>query len=88
MADLLGYMAGLLGMISVVPQLVKSYRTKSVDGISMIMLWLFLLTNVLYIAYGILLSLTPVIVTLSISSVIIIMQMILMVKYRPRNKLD
>ncbi len=86
MIDLIGYAAGILGMISFIPQLIKTYKTKQANDISMAMLWLFMLTNALYIIYGIALSLTPVVITLLLSTVIVIGQMILTVKYSTKEK--
>ncbi len=82
MVDLLGYIAGILGMVSFIPQLVKTIKTKKCDDISIGMLWLFIVTNLFYIAYGTLLLLWPVIITISIMTVIIMAQILLTLKYR------
>lgn len=82
MIELLGYIAGILGMLSFIPQLIKTIKTKRADDLSMSMLWICLVTNACYIAYGTMLELTPIVVTLSISSVIIICQMYFTLKYK------
>jgi len=81
MIDLIGYIAGILGVISFIPQLIKTIKTQQADDISMGMLWLFMLTNVLYIIYGLALSLIPIVVTLLFSSAIIATLMFLTRKY-------
>jgi MtN3 and saliva related transmembrane protein len=84
MIDLLGYLAGFLGMVSFLPQLFKTLKTKNVEGISVKMLWLFIVTNILYIAYSFALELIPILITLIIMTVIIIWQLWLTLKYRKK----
>jgi len=40
--------------ISLIPQVYKTYRTKSVDDLSSVMLWNFCLCSLLWIIYGLL----------------------------------
>lgn len=82
MVEFLGYLAGFLAMISFVPQVVRTIRLKSARDISLPMLFLTLMTNVLYVIYGIALHLIPVIVMLGIMSGIIVLQIGLTLKYR------
>jgi MtN3 and saliva related transmembrane protein len=49
MVDVIGYLAGFLAMVSFLPQLVKTIRTKSAKDPSLAMLLLTLATNVLYL---------------------------------------
>ena len=51
-ADALGYAAGLLTTISCVPQVVKSWRTRSVHDLSVVMLAMLTTGLLLWIAYG------------------------------------
>jgi len=50
------------------------------------MLFLTFLTNILYLIYGIALKLTPIIVMLSIMTVIVLLQIALTIKFRFNNK--
>jgi MtN3 and saliva related transmembrane protein len=84
MVDIIGYLAGILGMVSFLPQLFKTLKTKNVEGISIKMLWLFIITNILYIAYSLALTLIPMLITLTIMTVIIIWQLLLTLKYRKK----
>jgi MtN3 and saliva related transmembrane protein len=84
MVELLGYLAGFLAMISFVPQVRKTIRRKSAQDISLTMLLLTLITNLLYVGYGIALHLIPVIIMLSIMSGIIALQIGLTLKYRKK----
>jgi len=82
--DLFGYAAGLIATISFLPQVIKTYKTKKANDISIYMLGLTLTTNILYIVYGLFLELYPVIIMVSIMSFIIIIQIVLTFKYRDK----
>ena len=64
MADAIGYVADLLAMITFLPQLIKTARSKKAGDISVLMLLLKLATNVLYVIYGVMLRLYPIVITL------------------------
>ena len=85
MVEIIGYLAGFLAMISFVPQVVKTLRSKSAEDISLSMLLLTLITNLLYVAYGIALRLTPIVIMISIMSGIIALQIRLTLKYRKKE---
>jgi MtN3 and saliva related transmembrane protein len=80
--DLIGYVAGIIAMISFLPQVIKTFRSKKADDISVHMLVLTLTTNILYIIYGIFLGLYPIIIMLSIMTVIVLFQVVLTFKYK------
>ncbi len=82
MIEAIGYIAGFLAMITFLPQLIKTVRSKSADDISMLMLLLTLATNVLYIIYGALLRLYPIVIMVGIMTCTVILQILLKMKYR------
>lgn len=84
MVDLIGYIAGFLAMITFLPQVVKTLRTKKADDISLWMLLLTLLANIFYEIYAVILNLTPVIIMIGIMSIIVILQIALTLKYKNR----
>lgn len=81
MIDTIGYVAGFLAMISFFPQVIKTLRTRRTDDISMGMLLLTLITNILYVIYGSLLELYPIIIMIGIMTCIVILQIILTMKW-------
>ena len=81
MIDAIGYAAGALAMVTFLPQLIKTVRTRSAGDISMLMLVLTLSTNVLYVIYGVLLNLYPVVIMLGVMSCTVLLQIVLTVKY-------
>jgi len=63
MIDLIGYMAGFLTIISFLPQVVKSWRTRKTDDLSMMTGILLAIGAVMWTIYGLLLSSMPMIAT-------------------------
>lgn len=80
--NIIGYAAGSMAMISFLPQVIKTFRTKKAGDISIFMLVLTLTTNFLYILYGLILKLYPVIIMLSVLSCIVLIQIVLTVRFR------
>ncbi len=62
MVNLLGLAAGALTTISFVPQVMKTWRTRRADDVSLGMLLLFLLGVTLWEIYGLTIGAMPVIV--------------------------
>lgn len=77
--DLLGLSAGFLTTISFVPQVVKTWRSKSADDISTSMFALFSLGLILWLIYGIYLQSLPIILANSIT--LVLTAIILILKY-------
>ena len=73
--DILGMIAGTLTTIAFVPQVVKTWRSKSTQDISYGMFILFSLGLVLWLVYGMLIDSLPIIlsniVTLALALVIL-----------------
>jgi MtN3 and saliva related transmembrane protein len=85
MVEFIGYLAGFLAMISFVPQVIKTIRSKRADDISMSMLLLTLITNLLFVAYGVALHLKPITIMIGIMSGVVILQIWLTLKYRHKH---
>jgi len=87
---LVGSLAGILTTIAFIPQVVKTWRTRSAEDIS---LWMFLLFSggvLLWLIYGILLRAAPIIVanaiTLSLSASILVLKIKDLVLRRRRKQ--
>jgi MtN3 and saliva related transmembrane protein len=80
--DVLGYTAGALTTIALVPQAWRSFRTKDVSGISLRMYCIFTLGVAIWLAYGILLKETPMILANSVSLVLAFLVLAMKLKYR------
>jgi MtN3 and saliva related transmembrane protein len=78
--DLLGMIAGSLTTIAFVPQVVKTWRSKSTHDISYGMFILFSLGLLLWLAYGIVIDALPIIVSNSVT--LVLASIILGLKFR------
>lgn len=69
-AEYLGLVAGIFTTFSVVPQIMRVYKLKSAREISLIFTSALLLGVLIWLVYGIILSLTPIIIWNSIGAVL------------------
>lgn len=73
--EILGLLAGALTTISFLPQVVKTWKTRSAKDLSLGMFLIFWMGVILWLTYGILIEDTPIIVanalTLTLASVIL-----------------
>ena len=60
--DLFGFLAALLTTIAFLPQVYKTWRTKSADDVSLIMLILFITGLIFWIIYGLKIHSIPILV--------------------------
>ena len=66
--DAVGLIAGVLTPIAFLPQLVKTWKSKSADDVSLLMFILFISGVILWCVYGILIHANPVIIANLINS--------------------
>lgn len=79
---ILGFVAGVFTAVAMLPQLIKTYREKRAEDVSLVMLLILLSGISLWIAYGIVKADWPIIITNSISLLI----NIVLVYFRQRYK--
>ena len=72
MEDIIGYLGGLFIMISFIPQVIKSYKTKSVDDLSIGMILATIIGTIFWITYGVLINSMPIVIMNSIFGVIVL----------------
>jgi MtN3 and saliva related transmembrane protein len=65
--DFLGYAAGFFILISIIPQIVKSWKTKSTKDLSLSRYLIYILGVILWLIYGIILKNNPMIIINSIN---------------------
>jgi len=65
--EFVGFIAASLGTISLIPQAIKVFLSRSTESISMIMYVIICIDSLLWMAYGVVLSLTPLIVQSSLT---------------------
>ena len=68
--DMVGFVAGALTTAAFVPQVLKSWQTRDLSGVSLRMYSLFTAGVALWLAYGLMLSSWPVIICNAITLVL------------------
>lgn len=81
LTTIIGYSASLAGMSIMIPQVIKTIRTKSAKDLSWVMMALFFVNCILWVAYGALIRDIPVMITNSWVVVVLVIQSILKAKY-------
>ena len=79
--EIVGYAAAIVGTSMMLPQVIKSLRTKKVNDLSLMMCILFFLNCVLWELYGTLIISWPVIIANGFGIIISTTQLIIKVKY-------
>ena len=83
--DFFGFMAAFLTTIAFVPQLHKTWKTKSADDVSLIMLVLFIIGLMCWIIYGLKINSIPILVANIITFIFNFSILILKITYREKN---
>jgi len=79
--DIIGYLGGIFIMISFLPQVIKSYKTKSVGDLSMMMILATLIGTIFWITYGFLINGKPIVIMNSLFGLIVLYQLFLKIKH-------
>lgn len=79
-ADILGWTATILFTICYIPQILKTYRTKVIDGLSFRMLLLSFVANVIALCYAFLIKQPPLQVKYTLALVFLIVCLCLYLK--------
>ncbi len=80
-ADLIGYLAASLTTASFVPQAWKTFTTKDVSGISLVMYSMFTAGVALWLLYGVLLGAWPIVLANSITLALAITILTMKLRY-------
>ena len=84
--NLFGFLAALLTTIAFLPQLYKTWKTKSADDVSLIMLILFIIGLFCWIIYGLKIHSIPILVANIITFIFNFSILILKITYRNNNQ--
>jgi len=79
--EILGLVAGFLVALGFVPQVVRVWKLKSAREISLPFNLLFLIGTTIWLVYGIILRLTPVIMWNATNGVLLLMLLVAKLKY-------
>lgn len=78
---LIGYGAGITTAIALLPQVMKSWQTKSTQDISLSWTLIYTFSMILWVVYGILLRQVPMMATLSIELLLYVILLTLKIKH-------
>ena len=85
LTNIIGFLAAFTSTISLIPQIIKMFQTRSVEDVSIGMIVNFLLTSVLWIMYGIMITSWSVWLTNVFMLVFALIMIYLKIKYRVVN---
>jgi len=80
--ELLGFIAAIITTASFVPQVYKTWKSKSVESLSLTMYIAFFIGIVLWLIYGIHLNSLPMILANSITSLLALLLIIFKFRYK------
>ena len=81
MTELVGYSAGFLMASTMIPQIVRSFKTKSVKDISVSMLLIYMFSSVLWVIYGLRIRALPVVIADGLAFIVGTIQFIIKLKF-------
>jgi len=82
MYEILGFIAATITTVSFVPQVYKTWKSKSVESLSLTMYSAFLIGIVLWLIYGIHLNSLPMILANSVTAVLALLLIIFKFRYK------
>ena len=80
--DLLGYLAAIFSVGSFVPQVVKTWRTRSAEDLSWAMLFAHIAGMLLWLVYGVMVAAPPIIVANAVAVLLDVALVILKLRAR------
>ena len=85
-AQVLGWIATILFSIMIIPQMVKTIKTKNTEGVSLLLFVIYLIANFIALAYAFLIGQTPLIIKYEIGIMTTIFYITLYFGYVKRNR--
>lgn len=80
--DLLGWLAAILTTVAFLPQLLKTWRSKSAKDVSLVMMITFSIGVFLWLVYGLAIQALPVVIANLVTLILALLIIILKIKYR------
>ena len=85
-AQILGWIATFLFSIMIVPQIIKTIKSRDTSGVSLLLFIIFLVANIIALIYAILISQPPLIIKYIIAIVTTITYIAIFLFYYTRKK--
>jgi MtN3 and saliva related transmembrane protein len=80
--DILGYIAATLTTIAFLPQVIKTWRSRSAKDVSLVMMITFSIGVFLWLLYGLAIQAMPVILANTTTLILALLIVILKIRYR------
>lgn len=88
-SQIFGWTATFLFSIMIIPQMIKTIKSKDTSGVSLLLFMIFLFANIIALTYAIMISQPPLIIKYSIAiATTIIYIAIFLFYFRKNKKLD
>ncbi len=81
LSQILGWIATILFSIMIIPQMIKTFKSKSIDNVSLSLFIVYLFANFVALAYALLIAQSPLIIKYSIAIVTTMLYIVLYVYY-------
>ena len=85
MEQVIGIAAGICTSVALIPQVIKIFKTKSAEDVSLFTMIILLIGQALWITYGIMKSDIPIIATNIFSELVNVTTLVLKVKYGKKD---
>ena len=82
LSDYLGFIGGALTTIAFVPQLIKAWKTKRTEDLSLTMLCIFTTGVLLWLIFGIMTQSLPIIMANVVTCILALCILVLKIKYK------
>jgi MtN3 and saliva related transmembrane protein len=80
--DILGYVAAILTTIAFLPQVLKTWRSRSAKDVSLVMMITFSIGVFLWLVYGLAIQAMPIITANATTLILALLIVILKIRYR------
>ncbi|MDP2907663.1 MAG: PQ-loop repeat-containing protein [Nanoarchaeota archaeon] len=87
-AQLLGWIATFLFSVMVIPQIIKTIKSKDTSGVSLLLFVIYLIANVIALIYAFMIAQPPLIIKYIIAIITTITYIIIFVVYYKRKHHD
>tara|TARA_Y100000034_G_C6865757_1_gene394546 strand:+ start:1258 stop:1533 length:276 start_codon:yes stop_codon:yes gene_type:complete len=86
LAQILGWIATILFSLMIVPQIIKTLKTKNTEGVSLLLFVIYLIANIIAIIYAFMISQPPLIIKYQIGITVTVFYIIVYYVYSKNNK--
>lgn len=85
-AQILGWIATILFSIMIIPQMIKTLKSKDTHGVSLLLFVIFLIANIIALTYAIMISQSPLIIKYALAILTTVVYIIIFLYYYSKKK--